>query len=150
MELDNKNLMKENSEKEIAYVNRIKELELKILSSDKADLIILQRTNKDNEIMLNNLNKSYQNLQTKFTESSHRFTTLSEELLVNKQNILFELEQLEKFKLRLREHIPEKQEKKNEVLIKYNKPLVATMKPINNNNTRNLYNIRRSNRFDVV
>jgi hypothetical protein len=138
------------SEKENEYINRIKELELKILSSDKADLIILQRTNKENELLLNNLNKSYQNLQTKYTESTQKFATLSEELITNKQNILYELEQLEKLKLRLKENLPTINQSKSESHIKYNKPITPSVKPVSSSNTNSVYNIRRSTRLDII
>jgi hypothetical protein len=122
----NKELMRNHITKEHEYLGRIESLEGKLLGSDKYDYILLQKHNREYEMELNNLNKTYQNLAIKYEDDSKRFGALTKELLVLKDELINELTALED----IRNNIMNKGLKKDkparghklEMVMRYNQP----------------------------
>ena len=155
MENINKKLLKEHSEKENDYIEKIKELESNLLASDKSDLIFLQKNNRESEINLNSLNKSYKILQNKFNDDCLKFKKVTEDLLTLKSELVSEITALRHIKTKLKEKIPQEPETaKVEMVVKFTKPekintkVVILDKP--KNDSTNIYNIRRNTRPEFM
>jgi chromosome segregation ATPase len=123
-ELDNKNLVKTLNEKEIDYIEKIKSLEKQLLSSDKSDIIVLQKQNKDYETQIANLNKAIQNLTGKHRDESVKFKSMIGELMMLKDQLEQELKAMESLKREISEKqakkIPYQFNNKVEMVMKYN------------------------------
>jgi hypothetical protein len=108
-EIENKNLFRSHQEKEIDYLDKIKNLEKQLLSSDKSDILVLQKQNKDYETQIKTLNKTIQTLTGKHQDENLRFKSMIGDLMMVKDQLESEIKAMEA----LRKEISEKKTKKN-------------------------------------
>lgn len=107
-EIENKNLLKTHQEKEIEFLDKIKILETQLLSSDKSDILVLQKQNRDYENMIMTLNKTIQTLTSKHLDENMKFRSMIGDLMILKDQLHSEINAMEG----LRKEITEKHGKK--------------------------------------
>lgn len=109
-------------------MEKIKALESKLLSSDKADAIFLQKQNKEYEQAISSLNKNIHNINMKNNEENKRFKSMIGEIMILKDQLTNEIESMEKLKSQIADHqiindtSNEVKKKKVELVLKYNEP----------------------------
>jgi len=140
-EKENKNLIKLQSDKEVQYVEKIKNLEKSLLNSDKADIVLIQKQNKEYELQITNLNNTFTILGIKQNEESAKFKSMIGELMILKDDLQEELDQLENLKKTIIDKKSVNENKKLELVLKYNQP---------NNKKENTYGVRRTTRTEFA
>lgn len=89
--MENKEIFRECLRKENEYQERIKQLEHKILTSEKSDIILLQNKNKEYESNIIKLNHTINNLIQKHEEETSRYKSMIGELLLTRDSINIEI-----------------------------------------------------------
>jgi predicted RNase H-like nuclease (RuvC/YqgF family) len=90
-EEENKNLYNQFIDKENIYIDKIKTLERKMLTSEKADAIFLQKQNKEYELTINNLNRNIRKISSENESESIRFKSMIGELMMLKDQLAEEI-----------------------------------------------------------
>jgi len=127
-EKENVILKKNIDTKEIAYKDRIKTLENKILTTDKHDIVLLQNQNKEYENQITSLNNQMKNLSTKFENEKYRSNHIIGELLLVRDQLIHEINSIDLVKIELLKNkqpkVKEKQSEgqKVEFLLKFVEP----------------------------
>lgn len=126
---ENKRIYEENNQKETNYLDKIRNLETKLLNSDKKDYPQLLQEKKERENQAFILKNQIQNLSQKFSEESNQFKSLVGEMIKTIEEINTEVILIRHSKDQLIEYkqndIPknvQKNENKVELVMKYSKP----------------------------
>jgi len=75
-------MVKKFNEHERIYLEKIRYLESQLLTSEKADIILLEKQNKEYEIQISNLNNKIQKLIQKYSEEKHNFNAIVGDVMV--------------------------------------------------------------------
>lgn len=75
-------MLKKFNEHERIYLEKIRYLESQLLTSEKADIILLEKQNKEYEIQISNLNNKIQKLIQKHSEEKHNFNAIVGDVMV--------------------------------------------------------------------
>lgn len=97
-ENENKNILKQYQEKENQYLEKIKVLEKQLLISDKVDIVMIQKQNKEYEMQIANLNKTVISLESKHLEENNKFKSMIGEIMILKDQLNEELSALDSLK----------------------------------------------------
>jgi hypothetical protein len=123
-EEENKNLYNQFIDKENIYIDKIKTLERKMLTSEKADAIFLQKQNKEYELTINNLNRNIRKISSENESESIRFKSMIGELMMLKDQLAEEISAMELLNGQINAvnatKPQAKSNKKVELVVKYN------------------------------
>lgn len=146
---ENKRIYEKNNLKETEYLEKIRNLENKLLNSDKKDYPQLIREKKERENQVFILKNQMQNLSQKYSEESNQYKNLVSEMIKTIEDINTEIILIRYSKDQLIEYkqndIPknvQKNENKIELVMKYSKP---NKNASANNNEKNNVTITRGN-----
>jgi hypothetical protein len=109
-EIENKNILQTNMEKENAYTEKISRLEKQVLHSDKADIWMLQKQNANYENQILNLKKLIQITKDKNSQENEKFKSTIGDLMIVRDQLKSEIEEIQNLKKEIKSLQSEKKD----------------------------------------
>jgi len=82
LENEKATMIKHFNEQEKTHLEKIHFLESQLLTSDKADIILLEKQNKEYEIQISNLTNKIHTMNQKHNEEKHNFNSIVGDVMV--------------------------------------------------------------------
>lgn len=98
LQKDRISLTQQFSNKEFYYLEKIKSLESQLNNSDKSDITLVTKQNKDYESQIDKLNKIISNMNIKQNEEKQKFNHIVTEVMSLKEKLKEEIRSLENLK----------------------------------------------------